>query len=60
MESCSPSGSVHIQFVTFYLLSQEKYKLIPNILKYICALNLCAFSHKEKQEKKVKRSKCSM
>lgn len=53
MESYSPS-SVHIQFVTFYLFSQEKHKPIPNLLKYICALNPCAFSHKV--EKKIKRS----
>lgn len=46
------SGSVHIQFVIFYLFSQEKYTLILNKLKYICALHPCAFWVKRSREKK--------
>lgn len=52
MESYSPS-SVHIQFVTFYLFSQEKHKPTPSLLKYICALNPCAFSHKVQKKSNV-------
>ena len=39
---------------TFCLFSQEKYKLIPNLLKYICALNPCSFCIKRNRKKKVK------